>query len=265
MTWSDERIAPSTSRCAVALIAPDCAVIVTTPADSPVAKPAPLTIATLVSDEDQLTSVSMFSLEPSVKVPAAVYCRPEAGAIPAVVGVRLIDARVAELTVTSVVPVTFVVPKVKVARMFAVPAVTPLTKPGTVEPFPTVAAAVLSELQVTVAVMSCWVESLNTPVADKRRAPPVGMVTFVGEINTDVIVASVTVNVVEPTTLPRVAVTVVWPGARAEAMAALTVATEGFEDVQFERNVTSRVLPSLNVPMATNCLRVPGAMLESAG
>lgn len=82
----------------------------------------------------------------------------------------------------------------------------------------------------------------------------------------EVIVAFVTVNDVEPETLPNVAVTVTVPAETPSATPLPeTLAMAELEEFQLVRKVTSRVLPSLKVPVAFSCSRVPGAMLPSAG
>jgi len=165
VTCIEVNVADSTSRLAVTLSEPSCAVIVTAPADWPVANPARLIPATLVFDEVQVANPFRFSTVPSVKVPSAVNCSPEAGAISAVVGVRVRELSVAELTVSPVVPVALAPLALKAAFMVALPALTPTANPLLPAVLETVAIAVLFELQVTCPVM-VWVdESLKVPVA----------------------------------------------------------------------------------------------------
>lgn len=77
------------------------------------------------------------------------------------------------------------------------------------------------------------VPSKNRPVAVSCLVKPLGMVGLVGEIDMEERVADVTVSVVRPTVLPKPAVMVVVPGAKALAKPPLfTVATEVFEEVQ---------------------------------
>jgi hypothetical protein len=105
VTCTEVRVADSTSRFAVALTEPVFAVMVVIPADSPVANPVRFRIATVLSDEVQVSNAFMPCVVPSVNVPVAVNCSPDAGAISAVVGFKLSDASVAELTVNESVPV----------------------------------------------------------------------------------------------------------------------------------------------------------------
>src|SRR3954462_5272630 len=65
----DTRFEPSTTRCALALNAPEVAVMVAVPADCPVVLPEMPTVAICVSDEDQLVKTLMFCEVLSVHVP----------------------------------------------------------------------------------------------------------------------------------------------------------------------------------------------------
>jgi len=66
------RVEPSTIKFAVALIDPDCTVIVTAPADSPVAVPDPLIMAILGSEEVQVAFPFTECWLPSEYVPIAL-------------------------------------------------------------------------------------------------------------------------------------------------------------------------------------------------
>jgi len=231
VTRIEVSVAEFTSKVAVAVTEPSCAVMVTAPADSPVAPPVRAT-AIWGFEEDQVHKAFTFSLLPSVNVAIAVYSIPEAGAISAVAGLNAIEASVAELTVSRVVPVALAPAKLNFALMLVVPALTPTVKP----PFPrlltTVATAVLLELQATCPVRSWLEESLNTPVAEKRSAPPLGKVTLAGEITIEVMVALVTVNGAEALTGPRVALMLAVPGEMPNATALDRLTIEVSEDVQ---------------------------------
>jgi hypothetical protein len=74
--------------------------------------------------------------------------------------------------------------------------------------------------------------SENVPVAVNCIADPAKMLGFAGVSATDAIVADVTVRVVEPETLPEVAVIVVWPGATEVALPLLIAATDAAEELQ---------------------------------
>jgi hypothetical protein len=68
----DVNAAPSTTTLAVALTDPDCTVMVAIPADCPVAIPELLTVATFVSEEDQVELPLTERLLPSLNVPIAL-------------------------------------------------------------------------------------------------------------------------------------------------------------------------------------------------
>ena len=121
--------ADSTTRLAVALTAPDCAVIVVVPADWPVATPATLMPATLGLDEVQVTYGLKNCVVPSVNVPIALYCRPEAGASTAEAGVSAMELKVALLTVSEALPVADAPAKLKVALIVTGPEAIPVASP----------------------------------------------------------------------------------------------------------------------------------------
>src|SRR5947209_12984243 len=92
------------------------------------------------------------------------------------------------------------------------------------------------------------------------------MLALAGVMTMDAIVALLTVNQVLAETLPKVAVTLIIPGNTPEATPLPdTLAMVISDEFQLARKVTSRVLPSLKVPVAFSCARVPCAMLLSAG
>ena len=114
------------------------------PVATDVAKPLLFTVTTDVLDELQVTWVLISKLVPSENAPVAVNCR----VIPVGVlgmlglaGLRDMDARVAEVTSTIVVPVIFP----EAAVIVAVPGPIPMTTPVLL----TVATESLDELQVT--------------------------------------------------------------------------------------------------------------------
>jgi hypothetical protein len=122
-------------------------------------------------------------------------------------GVTVIDASVAEVTVSVVEPE--MVPDA--ALMVAVPAVRAEADPLEPAALLTVATAALDELQVADAVRS-WVElSAYLPVAVNWRLVPLAMLGFAGVTEMDTSVAGVTVRVVVPDTVPDEAVIVVAP------------------------------------------------------
>lgn len=254
----------------MAVTGADCAVavMVTTPAFWPVAKPLVFRVATVLSDEAHVSSGLMVSVLPSEKVPVAVNWTPEPGATVAVAGAMASDVRTAELTVIEALPVAVAPAKVKVALMVVVPALTPTERPGLVVVFDTtVAIEVLAELQRTEVVRSSCELSLNTPVAVKRVSPPVGMVTELGAITILEIVAFVTVNCADVLLAPSEAVTVIVPGVLAEIVPLLApiVAVVVSDEAQLTWCVMSLVLPSLKVPIAVACAVVPCGTLPFCG
>jgi len=81
-----------------------------------------------------------------------------------------------------------------VALIFAVPEPTLLASPKFADVFPTVATAVLSELHTEVSLTS-WVDpSLKVPVAVNNFCAPIGSVIDAGAIETEVMVALLTLN-----------------------------------------------------------------------
>ena len=96
------------------------------------------------------------------------------------------------------------------------------------------------------------------------------MLGIAGVTVIDTNAAGVTVKVVEPLTLPAVAVIVVCPSETLAAwpvfgVVALMVATLGADEFHTTAVVMSSVLPSLYVAMAANCWFVPSAMDAFAG
>jgi len=102
--------ADSTRIFAVPLIDPCRAVTVTTPPDCPVTKPVVFKVAMLLSDVDHATDGLILTVLPSLKVPVAVSCTPDAGARSAEEGVIAIETRVAEVTVIGAMPVLLTPP-----------------------------------------------------------------------------------------------------------------------------------------------------------
>ena len=228
--------------------------MVVVPADCPVATPATLIVATLGLDDAQVTYGLKYCVLPSVKVPTALYCSPEAGANTAEAGVNRMDASVAVLTVSEAVPVALAPAAVKLALTVTAPEAIPVASPKLPDVFPTVAVPGALELHPTTVEISCDDESLNVPVAWKMACPPIGMVIGEGAIEIETIVALVTLNGTEVVTEPRFAVMVTRPGARPRNSPLLPpiFATVGSEEIQVTSPVMLRVLPSLKVPIAAS-------------
>src|SRR5271169_5847561 len=118
----------------------------------------------------------------------------------------------------------------------------------------------LEELHVTPVVKSCVLLSENVPVALSCWPEFTAMEGSTGEIVRDT--SAATFSEAEPLTVPAVAVSVLVPMANAFATPVLPTellmtATEELDDVQMT-DWRVWVLPSLNVPVATNCWVCPG-------
>ena len=152
-------------------------------------------------------------------------------------GVTAMEERVAAVTVRIVLPE--ILPWVAV--MVTAPAVTAVAKPLV----SIWAHDVSDELQVTCAVISSVVPSEYVPMAVNCRLTPTGMLGAVGVTAMEDRVAGVTVRVVLPEILPKVAVMVVVPAETAVARPLiLTVATDMLEEVQPTWVLISWLVPS---------------------
>jgi len=85
------------------LIDPDVAWMVVLPVPTPVARPAPVMVATVVLEEVQITEVVKFAVLLSLYVPVAVYCCVVPLGMEALAGVTEMDTKTA-VTVRLVVP-----------------------------------------------------------------------------------------------------------------------------------------------------------------
>jgi hypothetical protein len=178
------------------------------------------------------------------------------------VGVTSIDTSVAAVTVSVVEP--DILPELAV--IVVVPATIDVANPC--EPFALLMDAidVADELQITDVVRFCVVLFENVPVAVNCLLVPLAMLGFVGVTASDTSVADVTVSVVEPDTLPELAVIVVVPAAIDVAKPVLLmVAIPVFEEAQVTVDVISPILLSENNPVAAICLLIPIAMLGFVG
>jgi hypothetical protein len=183
-------------------------------------------------------------------------------------GFSAIETSVAELTVNVAEPVTFP----NVALMVAVPAATPVAVITDRPLLLMVATDVLLEVHWQFAVMSWFVESLNTPVAWKVAWAPIGIVLPEAASEIDEIVAFVTVKFTDALTVPRAAVITVVPVPKllrgcpvAIPLLVPIVATVVSDEDQLTWCVRLRVPPSLKVPIAVNDAVVPWAILAFTG
>ena len=146
VTDMKDRIAEVTVRVLFPEIIPEVAVMVAVPAATAVARPLPLTVATDVLDELQVTCVVTSRLVPSEYAPEAANCCVTPTGMLGLTGVTEMEDRVAEVTVRVVLPE--IVPEAAV--MVAVPAAKAVAKPVLL----TVATDGLEEVQVTRVVIS---------------------------------------------------------------------------------------------------------------
>jgi len=161
--------------------------------------------------------------------------------------------------------VRIVVPEMlpKVAVMVVVPAVIAVPRPLVLM----VATDVLDELQVTDPVILPVVPSENVPVAVNCWVVPTDdRVGLAGVTVMEFTAAEVTVRVVFPEIVPKVAVMVVVPAAMDVARPLLLMVTvEVLDELQVTDPVTLPLVPSENVPVAVNCWVAPTGMVERAG
>lgn len=251
-------------------VLPDVAVIVVEPAATDVALPfepaALLMAAIVVADDFHVTDVVRFCVEPSVYVPVAVNCLVVPSAMLGLVGVIAMETSVAGVTVSVAVPETLP----DVAVIVVEPAATDVTFPLEPAALLMAATAAVDDFHITVVVRSCVVLSEYVPVAVNCCVVPGAMLGFVGFTAIDTSVAEVAVSEVEPDMLPDVAVIVVEPVATKvanplEPAALLMAATAVADELQVTVVVTSCVVLSENVPVATNCWVVPLTMLGLVG
>ena len=197
-------------------------------------------IATVASDELQLTTEVTSCVLPSVYDPVAVNCWLVPSAIAGVGGLIAIDASAAGFTVSVAAALTpfelipiVVIPVPSVLANPAVPAVSLI-----------VATVATVELQCPLCVTSCVLPSVNVPVAVNCCVMPSGIVAADGLIAIDTSAAAVTVSCVELLTLPDVAVIVAVPRPVLFASPVLLiVAAVGVSDVHVTVLVRSCVPP----------------------
>jgi hypothetical protein len=128
-----------------------------------------------------------------------------------------------------------------------------------------VATVATVELQCPLCVRSCVVPSVNVPVAVNCCVAPRAIVVAGGLIAIDTSAAAVTVRTVEPLIEPEVAVIVAVPCPTLVASPGVTpvvliVAVVGVSELHCTVLVRFCVLPSVYVPVATNCCVVPSAI-----
>jgi hypothetical protein len=147
VTVIETTVALVTVRVVFVVVAPSVAVIIVVPAAMPFATPFPKPMVAMEgADEVQVTKLVRLRVPPSLNVPVAVNLRLVFRAIEGLAGVIASEDRLAEFTVSEVLPLM----DPDVALIVTVPRFTPVARPLTV-----IEAMLLpDEAQVTVLVMS---------------------------------------------------------------------------------------------------------------
>src|SRR5208337_1111831 len=160
-------------------------------------------IATVASDELQLTTEVTSCVLPSVNVPVAVNCCVMPSGIVDAGGLIAIDTSAAAVTVSCVE--LFTLPDVAV--IVAVPRPVLFASPVLL----IVAAVGVSDVHVTVLVRSCVPPSVNVPVAVNCCVVPSASVGAAGVTAIDTRAAQVTFGDLAPATAPTLSVIAALP------------------------------------------------------
>lgn len=211
------------------------------------ANPPGLMVATLTSEDVQVTCAVRFSVVPSLKVPVAVNCWVPPRDMLAGSGVTLMELRVALVTVNAAAPDC----PANSAVMVAFPAATPVARPLVGDALLTVATDAGDDVQLTELVRFCVLPSENTPMALNCVAVSAATVAVAGVTCRRLRAEESTTNAAMPLTEPccalMVAVPADWPVTWPKL---LILATLVAEELQVTASVTLAVEPSLNVPVA---------------
>jgi hypothetical protein len=208
------------------LTPPNVASIVVVPVPVVKAEPLLLMIATVTSEELQVTCEARFSFEPSLNVPFAENDCRLPSAMFGFAGVIAIAVKVALVTVKVDVPAT----PAREAVIVAEPGAFPATMPNNPEALLIVATVELEDVHATEFVISWVVPSVSVPVAVKPVDVPAATVGVVGEMVMPVNPS--TVKLAVPLTPFREQVIVTEPFATPETIFALSVATLVSDEVQ---------------------------------
>jgi hypothetical protein len=207
-----------------------------------------------------LTKFDTSRVRPSLNKPITEYCNCVPWAICPVPGVTETETMLSSVTLKFVVP--------GVPLKLAVITVLPVAVFDIANPlfFVMLATAGVPDVHVQTFEMSCVLPSENVPVAVNCCWLPKSMVGLAGLRATELIDALVTVKVAVPLTLPCFAVIVTWPAATPCARpnvpaVLLIVAFVPSDELHVTLDVNTWVELSLNVPVATNCVVVPGAIV----
>lgn len=199
--------------------------IVVVPVPVVEAVPVLLMIATLMSDELQVTCEPRFSVDPSLKVPCAEKDCRLPNPILGFAGVIFIELKVALVTVKAAVPAC----PANVAVIVALPDAFPVIKPNDPEATLAVATVGSDVVHATEFVMSCIVPSVSVPFAVSPIDVPAATEGVDGV--TVMAVNPSTVRLAAPLTPFSVQVMVTGPLATPVTMFALTVALLVSDDV----------------------------------
>ena len=234
--------------------------IVTWPGETPVASPAVLIVAQVVSEEVQLTWLVRFSVVSLDRVPVAVNCSVSPVVRLVLAGVTAIDWRVGGAT--TVRPVEPVMPS-NTAEIVTGPGETAVASPAVL----IVAQVVSEEAQVTWLVRFSVVSLDRVPVAVNCSVFPVVRLVLAGVTAIDWRVGgATTVRPVELVMPSNAAEIVTGPGATAVARpVVLIVAQVVSEEDQVTWLVKFSVVLLDRVPVAANCSVFPVRRLVLIG
>lgn len=204
--------------------------------------PAVLVVAMAGAEEAQVATPLMFWELPSEKEPVASSCLNKPTTIVGLAGLMVMETTVALVTVRLAEALT----EPEAAVMVVVPGASPEASPAL-----TVAMLGWEEVHLTCEVISRVVPSLKVPTAENCSVVCLAMEKLEGVTESDTTLAAVTVTLATPTIWPFVADTFIVPiFIPCRSPDALTVATEGTEEVHVTEPVRFWVLPSWNTPTA---------------
>ena len=205
----DVKVAAATVKTVDPVTNAEVALMVADPVPMLVASPTLLMLAVETVSEAHVAVELRSCVLPSLNVPVAINCCVVPKAMKGFAGVTAIDCRTAAVTLIVVLPL--IVPEV--AIICAEPVPTLNANPAVFDTLLIVATVEAFELHCTVLVKSCVLPSVKVPVAVNCRVMPNGMLEMAGVIARETNTAGVMLNVVEPVTVPEVAVTLVVPTA----------------------------------------------------
>jgi len=239
------------------------ALTVVVPVPAVAAAPAGLTIATFGSEEVHFAKRVMSCEEPSLMLAVAVNCCELPSAIELLCGATAMDVMLVLVTVMLALPTM----PVKSAVTVVDPGAIAVSTPREVLPLLTVATDEVEEVHFTAPVTFWLVPSANVPVAVSCSGVCWAMVPLFGAVIFKLTSGDeVTRRLLDPLTLPRVAVMLVVPGLLPIASPEeLTPATEVELEPQVAARVTDCDEPSSNCPVAEYCTPVAGATTKFCG